>query len=584
MQISFEELKARLKDHWNELDESQRTVRKVAMVAVALGIIAVPAWLFGWPQLRRWQHEQALQQMKLFTAQNDYRSAVLALRRAMQLDSGNPAMWQEAVRLLNAIGSPEVLVAREQLVRLNPQDQTLRIAVIEEALRLERLEVAQNALDEMDATARQDAAFFRLAAALAQASGRSDEVERNLEKLLSRAPDDVVARLDYTALRLWHADAAKAEEARLALVDLTNIPGVRVRAAVELLQAAARANDERRMQETVATLQGRFIPGWQADWPTGGVEGWTKLVEHLAIAAAEDGGKAVASFARWRSALGQPRETLLWLEGLPSTLLAERDVKDVAAEISARLGDLERVETYLRDGAWGVWPREVLTLAIAARLQLTRYTEAQGRGTWENALQAAESSLPALRALSRLASAWGDQTGFERTLQTIIQRFPKTYWAYQALSLAYTSRRDVAGLWSVYDGWQKHWPGDSDRTMRWVMLAALTDRVTSEVRQRAEELHRERTDWLPARVALAAVRWRAGKPAEAVELLTEDEAAAEAGDSVNFWLGLAYADLGRAEEAARCLRAAARTRMSAEEAKLFQAAATKAKVQFDSLN
>ncbi len=583
--MNFGSLKKRAEDHWHGLSESQRAWRARAAITVLVAAAAAAAWYFGRPVWKRWQHGRALEEVRVFAEAKDYRRATLALRRAIELDPGNPSTWQQAARVLGEVGSPTVLMAREQLARLNPDNPALKLALVEEALRLERLEVAEEALSELATAARQDAAFYRSSAALAEAFGRTADVEANLTRLVELAPDDAAAKLNLEATRLWGFDADKQASALRALDELTRDPRVRVRAAVELLKFAARETDEARQRDIVGRMQLRFIPGWREDFPQGGAAGWAQLVEQLKLAAAADGAPALAVLGRWLAEIGQPRETLVWLESLPDAVKNEAAARDVIAGISAATGDLDRLEQQLRAGAWGVWPRDALTLAIASRLQQLRYGETAARGTWDTALTAAESSLPGLRALVRLASAWGDDDGLTRALEKVVQRFPKSFWAYDALINRHAARGDLTRLWQVYGEVVKQWPQDDERAARWILLGAILDRLTPAAIDRAEALHQAKPAQPLTTVTLAAVRWRQRRPADAVTLLhtlPSDETAERR--AVTFWLALAQTELGATDEAKPLLQAAWRANPTLDEARLLQAAAARIRIRLDGSN
>ncbi len=581
--MGYGRIKARVHNYWAGLSETERSVRQVALGAAVLAVLAVPAWFFGWPAWQRWQRGQAVEQVRVFAEQHDYRSATLALRRALELGAGDPAAWRQAVRLLGEIGSPEVLTAHEQLARMSPGDNAVRLALVRDALRFERLDLAREALEAIDAQGRDETAFYRLAAALAQAMGRDEEIEASLARLVEVAPDDAVARFNLAAVRQWSLDDAKRTAAQTELAALTDDPRVRVRAALEWLKAAAREQDEQQLRATIAALQEKFVPGWRADFPDAEGAGWARLVEHLKVAATADGAEATAVLAGWLGEIGQPRETLVWLESLPAALRSGSEVADIAAELSARIGDLDRVERYLREGAWGVWPRDALTLAIASRLQVLRYGEAPGRATWGTALAAAGGSLPGLRAMVRLADVWGDGEGRERALQEVATRFPKSFWAHEALVAYHAARNDLPRLALAYEQWARQMPGNAELIVRTTVLASILDRLTVDGLSRIETLH-AREPSSGSAIALAAARWRKGKPAETVALLASLTDEQQRLPTVAFWRGLALADLGAKEEAEPALQTAWRAGLSAEEGVLARAAASKIKIRLAGAN
>jgi thioredoxin-like negative regulator of GroEL len=566
---------ARIKDYWGELSETERSARTAVLVLVVVALVATPAWFIGRPFWTKWQRDRAIAQMRVFAETGDYRNATLALRRAVTLGANDPAAWREAARLLGEIGSPEVLAAREQVTRLAPHDDQAKLALAADALRFDRPDLAKAALAAIDEAARRDATFYRLAAALAQAAGGDADVERNLEELIAADPNDVLARFNLAALRLWSDDPAEREAARDTLMTLAGDPRARVRAALELLKDAIRQNDQRALRTTFAQLQEKLVPGWRAEFPDTEAAAWTRLSERLKALAAEDGGDASAVLALWLADIGQPREALLWLEGLPAPVRSGADAADAAAELSARLGDLDRVEKYLSAGAWGAWPREILTLALASRVQRLRYSDSAGRATWENAVTAAGPSLPGLRALVRLAGAWADPAGEERALEAIVKRFPATNWACEALKNSYAARRDLPALWQLHETWVRQRPNDRDVALRWIALGCILDHVRPDLVSRAEALQQEESGGASAKIALAAVRWRQRRAADAVRLLSSLPPAEQQQLPALLWLGLAWADLPDRKRAEAALSAAWKNDLSREEMELVRAAARK---------
>lgn len=576
--LNWEKIRVFCENHWAELDESQRLVRYWLAGAVLVVALAVPGWLLGRPAWQRWQQRQALAQVMQFARQTDYRNATLALRRAIDLAPNDPGTWQEAVRILGDIGSPEVLQAREQLTRLQPEDVGLKLALANEALRFDRVDLAEQTLAAVADEARHDEAFFRLATALAQAVGRFDEVEANLERLAAAAPADPGPKFGLAAVRLWGPDEAKRTAARASLEAMLAEPRVRVRAALELLKDATRQHDERRTTELMSLLLRRFVPELPADFPSTTRAAWERLLANLKAVAAEEGSAEAAALARWLADTGQPRETLLWLESLPATGSGAAPVRDMAAQLSAEAGDLDRLEKYLREGAWGQWPREALTLAIGARLQHLRYNDAHAHATWEDALTEAGGSVVGLRALVRLAEAWNDKEALEAALQTAAQRTGAN-WAYEALEFIYGGRRDLPKLLAVYEGWVKQRPADDRLAARWLTVASLLNRLGPEGAARAEALQIDAREPVGRALALAAVRWRQGRAKEAAALISGLPAEAHEQPATAFWIAVILADVGHRIGVRDALRVALRPGLSTEETTLLRAAAAKAKIE-----
>lgn len=568
-------MRERLLNFWNELSEHQRDLWKVAAGLVLLVGIGVAGWVYGRPMWQKWQRTQALEQARDFAAHNDYRNAALALRRVFEMGPNDPATWREATNVLAQIGAPEVLLARQRLAQLSPEDTAVKLALIGDALRLDRLDVATATLGKIDEAARADAAYFRLAASLAMAMRRGDEAEANLAQLVQIAPSNPLAQFEYAAVRVWSVDEEKRTAARDELRRLTGDPMVRVRAALELLKDAARQHDERWAIDTMTFLLERFAPGAVADFSSPGLPGWHRLVEALK-AAAEANADDAAMLARWFADIGQAREALVWIETLADEIDHAPPVAEAAAELAARVGDLDRLEERLRQGAWGVWSRDAITLAIASRLQRMRYTDANGRATWQDALDACRDSLTGLRALVRLASAWQDSEGLERALQTVVERQPKTLWAYTALRGIYAARLDLQKLWQLHERWVRQEPGNAELAAARVNVSCVLNRVSPEIAKEAERLYEQNPEMNEAKVALAALRWRQNKPAETVSLLNELAQDERTQASAALWRALALADLG--DNAARAaIEDASKMRRAPEENELLRAAEAKAR-------
>ncbi len=568
-------MRERVLNFWNELSEQQRDLCKVAGGLILLVALGWAGWVYGRPVWQKWQRTQALEQAREFAAHNDYRNAALALRRVFEMGPNDVGTWREATDVLAQIGAPEVLLARQRLAQLSPEDTAVKLALIGDALRLDRFDVAVATLEKIDEAARDDAAYFRLAASLAMAMRRGDEAEANLAQLVQIAPSNPLAQFEHAAVRVWSVDEGKRDAAREELRRLTADPTVRVRAALELLKDAARQHDERWAIDTMTFLLERFAPGAVADFSSPELPGWQQLVEALKVASEANADDA-AMLVRWFADIGQAREALVWVDTLGDEISYAAPVAEAAAELAARVGDLDRLEARLRQGAWGVWSRDAITLAIASRLQRMRYTDANGRATWQDALNACRDSLTGLRALVRLASAWEDSDGLERALQTVVERQPKSLWAYVALRGIYASRPDLQKLWQLHERWVRQEPENVELAAARVNLSCILNRATPEIVKEAERLHAQNPETHEAKVALAAVRWRQGQAAEAISLLDALPEDARGYASAVFWRALALADQGD-QAAQAAIEEATKTRRAQEESELLRAAESKAR-------
>lgn len=283
---------------WGARTESQRDQWRIAAIVLLLVPVGAAAYRVGRPMLHRWQRDQALAEARELAAKKDYRAALVALHRAVAKSPSEVQTWKQVADFLGELGSPEVLVARKNLVWLAPDDLSLRLGFVLDALRFGDVAGAREAVAGVREAAREEVDFFRMAAALAYATGRTEEFERSLTELLARAPADREAALDLATLRLWGADPARAEAARTALTELLAHPEVRVRAAVELLKHTARTGTRPEANALVAELHRRWFgrpPPPLAETAQRAVTeppGWVPVVEAMKRDAAESAHEA----------------------------------------------------------------------------------------------------------------------------------------------------------------------------------------------------------------------------------------------------------------------------------------------------
>jgi tetratricopeptide (TPR) repeat protein len=293
-------------------------------------------------------------------------------------------------------------------------------------------------------------------------------------------------------------------------------------------------------------------------------------------AAAPPSASDTGLLARWLADLHRRPEALAWLQSLAPSLRAGGPVLDLIAQLAAEERDDATLKAALAAGAWGSWPSEAWTRAIAYRRQTDQPPPGSPLATWANVIAACGESLEGLRNLGRLASAWQRPKDAEAAWMAIIDREPNLLWAYQALQSSYRARQDSPSLLNLYNRWVQQYPLDDAAAEQWLMLAAVLDHATAAVTARAAAL--VQTD-SPAILAKAAVFWRRGRPREAEKLLmtlTDQERQSPDG---SFWMALTESDLNNPGAAAGALKLALGYPRSPEEMALLQAAAKKVRYQ-----
>lgn len=520
-----------------------------AGLVVAAGLV-LGVWAAGRGPYREWQKRQAVAEARARVEAGDHRGALLAFRRATQMSPGDIETWREVAEFLAGIGSGEVLVARKNLVRLAPEDTALRVALVAESLRQGATGEAREQLEALEPKAREEADYHRMAAALALMLGRTEEMEAHLQALVAAEPGDLAARHNLAALRLWGVDEVRVKEARAVLIDLLREPEWRVRAALELLKEAAASGSPAEADRAVAAVVRALNPAGAeavlARVEPGEPPGWAGLLEALRGAAAERANDA-AAFAVWWSGLGAEREAEAWLGGLPADIAGNDAVRSVRAGLLVRTRELARLDAMLEDGAWGAVRREVLSLAMAARLQAEAGARARADGTWGDAVGAAGGRVTDLRVLARLGGVWGEAGWSVQAMWPLAERHARERWVLDALRVLLATRRDTEGLWRLYSIWAVRAPEDTAVVATWVMLGALLDRVNPTQAAAAERLRAE--DGLGAALAVVATDWRRGRTEVAAAGLARLGPEAEGQPKVDFWRAVVAVQAGDAAAA-----------------------------------
>ncbi|CAM2973643.1 hypothetical protein [Rariglobus hedericola] len=557
--------------------EGQFAMIRAAVIGVVVLILAGVGYVAGRPVWDKWRYQRAMSQAMDYAERQDYRSSMLALKRATELAPMDLATWREVSDRLAELGSPQAIVARENAVRLAPGDMTMRLALVGEALRFGQIDVAHEALDTIDEAARRDAAFHRLAAAVAMATGSEADLETHLEALVAAEPKDAIARFNLAAVRVWQTDERKQALALADLEQLTLVPEARVRASLELLKHAARIRDGDRARVVVDLLTQRLgVRGSSVAAAAGEPAGWQALLQGLQEAAAAGDAADVALVARWLGDVRLRREALVWIEGLPDEKRNAPSVLRVAAGLSAELEDYDRLEPLLLAGGLGPLPPDAVRLSVAAQLQRLRYQKSRGRATWEDALTACGESVQALTGLATLADIWGDAEGNERVLQEILKRQPKTHWVYLALRNRYSAQGDTMKLWQLYGSWAQARPDDPEFARTWISLGLALDRITPDSARGAIQ-RGEQPKASPLDQALAAaIHARAKRRAPALALLDAIPAAVRSRPDIAYWRVVVLAgEPSRADEARAALLFARRAGLLPEENALLDAAERK---------
>jgi tetratricopeptide (TPR) repeat protein len=567
-----------VRSRWGGLTETQRDHARLLAGLVLLAGLGVAAVHYGAPIYQRWVRDRALAEAKTFAEKKDYRSALVALHRAVNKNPFDREVWSQVANFLSALGSPDVLTARRNQLQLAPDNLAVRLSFVMDALRFGDVAAAREAVAGVQVGAREEVEFFRMAAALAVATGSGPELENALMALAERQPQDRETRVDLASMRLWGPDAGRSEAARQELLALLAEPSVRVRCAVELLKHIGRTGGRNDADRLVATLHERFTgrpPAVGREEAGGQPPGWHGLIEALQREAGEVPQHA-AVLARWRGAIGQGREALVWLETLAAEVRTAPLVKAAALDLAMALDDAERMRRGLIDGAWGALRLEAVDLAFAARWQRKLGKPEHARDAWQDAIQASGGTLPGLRALARLGVAWRDTDGALVAMLEVTRRYPTERWAWEALRLEYLRQKDMPRLFALYDRWVNSPLNTRTVEQDWIFLRLMAGEATPSVHARARAL-RDASPFEPTSVLGHVLSLRAQRRHREALLELDGLSRVHAEtERMRLWRGVLLNDLGRRAEARDTLLAVDTNMLLPEEFRLGQEAMNQA--------
>ncbi|RXK54659.1 hypothetical protein ESB00_01825 [Oleiharenicola lentus] len=500
--------------------ERARTVKVFAGIAVIVLGLLVAAYFIGRPMLSKWRFKRDLENAALYEKEGDWRSAMLTLEQLSRLHPAKLEVRQRLAAFYERAGQREAVNVWQEALALAPDQPEIKIGLARAAIRFGDLPAARKILTGFNPPGSLRAEFHRLCAALALLDRDPVAQESHLTALRELAPDDVRVRLNLAVLRLNGSEPLQAAEARNGLLELARGDQVRIRAIVELLNDVARRWPQpspargaalRQLAETLAPARGPLL-----ELPSQ-VDHIDRLLAYAMMQPIPTAEDAVA-LANWMSSNEHTQAALEWLDSLPEALRQSAIVKTAVAEFVVRAQDWPRLQTLLREGAWGVVPAEAVEQAFRAHRQSVGSTHSGVSQAWSAALQATRGSPPALRMLLRLSELWQWPVERRQTLLAIARALPHETWAWRQLLGDALSRNESDQVWQIYQDWRRALPGDPQVRVEAAIMGFLLGRRpvpdTTETAGYAGSEGRA-----GGTVAHALALWRAGRVGEAAAAL-----------------------------------------------------------------
>jgi len=416
----------------------------------------------------------------------DYRSAWVWLDH-LYFAHPNDVMINRLIARFDAVQHrPEELVWRERVVQLGPATFDDYVAWTSVALRLGQTGIACEALNNVPATWRENAAYLELYARAMASAGQMQAADDHLAGAIHIEPSNPAHAINLAALRLTADDKATRDAARVTLEYFADSAVPPLPAVRALLEDALRQGDAARIARfRVAMLRqrGRMLEDELLCVSTG--PNRSEADGELAALWKGIAGNPPQALqvAEWMITRGESSEALDWLRKLPAAAQSDVGIQTAEADALAALRNWPGLRTYLNGKNWRGC--EFLRQALLVRCARETHAPAPQRA---DAIAACKGNGSDLLLLAKMFDGWSWHTDAEALYWQVSEMgYPARGPALKALWNFYTAQANTGGLLHVAHEQFKDFPRDPGIRNNFAFLSLLTGVGTSEASRVAEE-------------------------------------------------------------------------------------------------
>lgn len=556
-------------------------IRPLWFVVALFLILAV---IFGrkWGAARYDEQQQVhlLEQAREFETKQDYRSAVLSLRRVLQLNPNNV----EAIRMLamqaDRFNSPAALQWMKRLADLEPDNLDNLSLWAKCALRQGELIAADQVLQRFPKDKRDSLTFHRLAGALAIQSRTYQAAEYHFAKALKLNPSSSAEQLNLASIRLLSSQPKIVQESYATLEKLMTDPQLGREATQALLADSLRLENKSRQLELAKKIT--QMPGAR----------FTDTLLYIdllrvnkdpkfktELAAAKDTAKknpvVSSELVAWMNARDQVQDAYDWAATLPAEERATPALALAMAETLTKLGKWEELLSLTTKADWK--ELDFLRHAFLARAQREMNLWGSSRSSWRQAMAATGIDPQSRSLLARLVQGWGWNAEAEEIWQVLARGETGRIPALKALNKLYMDSGDSRRLLRISEQIAELVPDDPVIKNNFAMLSLLLGQNLPKAKQLALENYQKHPKD-PAAISTYAFSLREeGKLAEAVQLMDTLSPEVKKIPAMAAYWGILLAESGRGKEALPYLELGSKAEgLLPEERELLKSAKAKA--------
>lgn len=521
-------------------------------VAAAVILLLVVASRWGSTKYGSTQQAHILEQAKAFEAKGDYRSAILSVRRVLQLDPNNV----EATRMLayhaDRANSPSALTWMKRLADLEPNNIDNLIRWAKCALRQNELIAADQVLARFPASQKDSLDFHRLAGALAVQARLYQAAEFHFVKAAKLNPEGTQEQLNLASIRLLSSKPEIVTESRTTLERLTKDPKLAYEASQTLLADSLRTKDTAkqlaRSQQVIQLPDVRFADRLfylellrRAKDPR-----FSPELASLKQKAQTDPANA-AEMVVWMNARDQVEDAYTWAKTLPAEAQATPTMALAMAETLVKLKRWDELYNTTLKAKWQ--ELEFLRFAFLARAQREMDLWGSSRSSWRQALTEVGVDPQSRSLLAKIAQGWGWNSEAEDIWWALARGETGRISALKALHKIYIDIGDSRRLLKTTELIAEQVPDDPVIKNNYAMLSLLLGQNLLKARELARTNY-EKHPKDPAAASTYAFSLREqGKLTEAVAIMEKLPPDFKKIPGIAAYWGILLAEAGRGKEA-----------------------------------
>ena len=452
-----------------------RILRKVFRYALVVGLLALGGYgaYYGYVSTRQ---ARLISQARGYLAKSNTTTALLCLRRALSYNPRHLETCRVMAEVSEKIGSPAAVLWRSRVVELSPKSTPDRLALAETAMMFRDYLSATNALEGIEQSARNTAAYHSAAGSVSLACKQPTQAEMHFLEASRLEPTNPVPRLHLAIVRLQTSEGPVLDQARTTLKLLCSNPALRSQALRELVVDAIRSQQtnialtlsSELLKETNSAFSDQllrldvFRAIQKAELPPA-------LTEIERQAAKEP--RKIYELALWQASRSGLNEALAWLKRLPPESRTNQPAALLVAEFQAALRDWPALQASVEDQNWA--ELDFVRRAFRSRALRGQELASSALIEWTKALKAANGRKEDMIMLLRLAAQWNWLGEAEDLLWRIVNRYPGENWARLGLAKILLADGRTRSLMALYSQQAKTNPSDISAKNNLAMLALL---------------------------------------------------------------------------------------------------------------